>query len=642
MAALLALAAAPRWSAAQDVQPPPEEAQEIMEAPPAPVIPEAPQDEPVATPYPVDNFFFLYATEHPDHPDPAIYQDVQVELGLTTTGYIKPREGYPTTTIRLGDLPGLDQRNFYFSGLNAVFEAVVRRMVEMDLIGVYVSVDRDQIDPNLVDQRVDSNDLTVYLFTATVAEMRTLAFGERVPDEQRENNPLHQRIRDHSPMQPWSGEGPRSDLLRQSLLDNYLARLNRLPGRRVDAAVSAAEEQAGTVVLDFLVAENAPALFYFQISNTGTRDTDTIRERFGLTVNQLTNNDDTLSLEYVTANFDASHAVVGNYEAPVGDTDTLRWSVNGSWNEFTASDVGIANENFKGDSWNAGADLFWNIYQQREFFLDLYLGARWMYVNVENEIVNIQGDTNFFLPHVGLRFERRTSVVTTEGYVQIEGNLPDVADTDEDELNALGRLFVDDDWYVLQWDAKVSFYLEPLLNRAAWENIEDRASSTLAHELYFAFRGQYAFDYRLIPQAEQVIGGLYTVRGYDESIVAGDDTYVFTAEYRFHLPKSYPYNENPDTLFGRSFRRVPQEPYGSADWDLILRGFFDIGYASISDPLSFETDNETLMGAGVGAEFSLYRNINIRLDWGFALEDVENAKVDAGSNNLHVVATFIF
>jgi hemolysin activation/secretion protein len=160
--------------------------------------------------------------------------------------------------------------------------------------------------------------------------------------------------------------------------------------------------------------------------------------------------------------------------------------------------------------------------------------------------------------------------------------------------------------------------------------------------LYFHFRGQYAFDNRLIPQTEQVIGGLYTVRGYDESIVAGDSVYIATAEYRLHLAKAFPYDANPGQFLGRKFRRVPQEPYGAADWDFILRAFFDYGYADVSDALSFENDTATLVGAGIGAELSLYRNINVRLDWGFVLRDVDEAGADAGDNKLHVVATFIF
>jgi hypothetical protein len=36
------------------------------------------------------------------------------------------------------------------------------------------------------------------------------------------------------------------------------------------------------------------------------------------------------------------------------------------------------------------------------------------------------------------------------------------------------------------------------------------------------------------------------------------------------------------------------------------------------------------------------RNLNVRLDWGFALEDVDSSGVNAGSNRLHLVCTLLF
>ena len=41
-------------------------------------------------------------------------------------------------------------------------------------------------------------------------------------------------------------------------------------------------------------------------------------------------------------------------------------------------------------------------------------------------------------------------------------------------------------------------------------------------EVALSVRGQYSFDDRLIPQNEDVAGGLYSVRGYEESETAGD------------------------------------------------------------------------------------------------------------------------
>lgn len=612
---------------------------------PPPGVPEPTDEEVKLGAYTVDQLTFQYLEEHPDHPDVDGYLDVEVELVETASGYIAPRVGYTSVTIRLRDIPNLSTKSFFQSALQEILNQVVKRMQEEDLLGVYVFPNPAEIQQGTgQDLREIGNDsMTMLIATGIIRQSRTLAFGERIPDEERENNELHRKILSRSPLKVWDKnlDTPRHDLLKRTPLDAYLARQNRLPGRRIDAAISAADDPAGGVVLDFLIAENEPWLLYAQVSNTGTKQTDRVRERFGLIRNQFSNNDDILSLEYITASFDEANAIIGYYEAPFFDSESLRWRVGGSYSEFTASEIGFANESFTGDSWSVSAEFYLNIFQKSEFFLDLTGGARWMHVKVNNQVVNIEGASDFFLPFVGFRLERITTTATTQADVRIEWNLSGVADTDRDDINQLGRLFVEEDWTVLKWKAEHSFYLEPLLNLEAWENIETRESSTLAHEIAISFRGQYAFDNRLIPQAEQVVGGLYSVRGYPESEVAGDTVLMGSLEYRFHFPKSLPYEEEPSTLFDRPFRKVPQEPYGVADWDLIFRTFLDVGYSSISDPFSFEND-ETLMSAGVGLEVSLYRNINLRVDWGYVLKALKNDAVPTGSNRAHFVATFIF
>lgn len=628
---------------AQDAQPQ-DQAGSPDQAPPA-GLPDPPAEELTLDPYAVDQLTFQYLEDHPDHPAVDIYLDVEVDLVETTAGYMSPREGFTNVRIRLGEIPNLTTKLFFQSALQEILNRVVERMQQEDLLGVYVFPNPTEIQQGTgQDLREIGNDsMTMLIATGIIRQTRTLAFGERFPDEEREDNVLHRRIIDRSPLKVWDKnlENPRLDLLRRTPLDSFLARQNRLPGRRIDAAISAADDPAGGVVLDFLIAENEPWLIYGQVSNTGTKQTDRVRERFGLIRNQFSNNDDILSLEFVTASFDQANAIIGYYEAPFFDSESLRFRVGGSWSEFTASDVGLADESFTGESWSASIEAYLNIFQKGEFFIDLTAGARWMFVNINNQFVNIGGQSDFFLPFVGFRIEQVKTTTITQIDVRFEMNLDDVAGTDRAEINKLGRLFVDEDWSVLKWKAEHSFFLEPILNREGWEDISTRETSTLAHEIALTFRGQYAFDNRLIPQAEQVVGGLYSVRGYPESGVAGDTVFMGSLEYRFHFPRSLPYETEPSTLFNQPFRRVPQEPYGVADWDLVFRTFLDFGQSTISDPLSFEND-QTLMSAGLGVEFSLYRNINIRVDWGYVLEALKDDVVPTGSNRAHVVATFIF
>jgi len=155
-----------------------------------------------------------------------------------------------------------------------------------------------------------------------------------------------------------------------------------------------------------------------------------------------------------------------------------------------------------------------------------------------------------------------------------------------------------------------------------------------------SINGQYAFDFRLIPNLETVTGGAYTVRGYPESVVASDSAIVVSGEYRFHVPRSFAIEPEPRQLWGKPFKYAPQQAYGRPDWDLVLKAFLDVGTTFNSNSLSFE-DDETLVGAGIGTELIFKRNVTASLDWGFALTDIDG-EVNSGDNQLHFILTLLY
>lgn len=593
--------------------------------------------------YRVSEFVLVFAEDHPGHPPVEHLVNVEVELGMTAMGYVRPREGVPSASILIGDSSQFVVEWFYGSAINTVMQVVVSELNRIGLVGVNVMPDVGEIDGDGNDLRSpEQTFLTLLIRTGVVAQLRTLASGERIPIEQRVDNPAHTWIKLKSPVQPSNPEDAvRNDLLRKDVLDDYVAWLNRHPGRRVDVAISPGDDN-GTAALDYLIAENKPWLAYFQVSNTGTEETDKWRERFGLTHNQLTGNDDIFSIDYITVSFDESHSLAASYEAPVFDVEWLRWRIYGTAGEFTASEVGAADEELSGEEWTVGGELIANIIQYRQLFVDLIAGVRWWDIFVDNETVGQKAREDFFLPHVGLQLQRVTDTATTQAALSFEWNQTNVVDQDADDMVILGRLNPDEDWVVMNWDFRQSVYLEPLLNREAWENTSTPASSTLAHELAISFKGQYSFDDRLIPQAERTVGGLYTVRGYEESVAAGDTALIFSGEYQFHLPRTLDIQADPSQspyLFGKPFRYAPQHVYGQADWDLIFRGFVDVGRAINSDRESFEL-NETLIGAGAGLEFLFKSNLILRADWAVALE--EAGDVNDGSNRFHIVITVLY
>jgi hemolysin activation/secretion protein len=93
--------------------------------------------------------------------------------------------------------------------------------------------------------------------------------------------------------------------------------------------------------------------------------------------------------------------------------------------------------------------------------------------------------------------------------------------------------------------------------------------------LYLAFAGQWAQD-NLDPSKKMIVGGPYTVRGYDMGAVSGDTAYIGTAEFRHDLGA------------GR---------YGQ--WQAVA--FVDSAYVQVNQkPWIAGNNNATLSGAGAG------------------------------------------
>ncbi len=617
----------------------------------------APQD---GAKYPVSRFVIEYRSEHPEHPPVEDLLNATADLGVASDGYVSMtlpgftgERDLKKVTMRVGDAVEGSGGVFYRSAINAVAQGIVKELNKRGIVGVFVQMHPEDIDEQTGKDKRDGkrSDLRLIIWTGQVAQVRSIASGERLKAEidanpaARIDNPdtVQTRIRNQSPVQA-------GDLVRKDELDRYAFRLNRHPGRRVDVAIAPGENPE-QVVVDYLVTESKPWSVYAQMSNTGTKTTTDWRERFGFVHNQLTGHDDILRVDYVTGGFEKSHAIVGSYEFPL-ISDELRLRINGQYSQFDASEVGLAGLEFSGQSYELGAELIYTLLQHNAAFLDAVGGVHWKNIKVDNKSVSLSGRDNFFLPYVGLRFERITEDMTTTAEVLAEFQVPDVVGTDINEIQNLGRLQVDDSWQVIKFNAEHSFFIEPLINPRGFrgEAGGEKGSQTLAHEVRLLGRGQWTLgNSRLIANEEDVAGGFYSVRGYPESFVAGDSLLVASMEYRFHLPRVLgvaepgTYRGREMTMFGNGFRWTPQQAFGRADWDLILEAFVDAAWSKNNAKTVGEYD-QSLYGAGVGMEFQWKRNVSARLDWGVALKDVstDSESVSAGDNRVHFSVTVLY
>ena len=527
------------------------------------------------------------------------------------------------------------------SALQAIADRVRKHFSDIGMMAVYARVSEDDIRDGWDDRRKGKDKSLHYkIMLGSVREVRTVGLGERFAQGDTVNNSKHEKLREGSPVKGdvrgtdgklAAGTG---NVLQKESVEGYATRLSRQPGRRVDVAVSASDTP-GEVTLDYLVSEGKPWYVFAQVSNTGTKNTSEWREHFGVVDNQFTSNDDILSLDYTTANFsDAAESFSLSYDTPIlGDRLRLASTVSGS--RFTASDLGIAAPAFKGSEYGIDEQLSLNVAQWRDTFVDVYTGLQWQSITGDGDPASAgqEGTAHFWQPYVGARLERSRD---THSWFADARYIHGFTDADAATVGQLGRIDAERQWSVSRLSLAHTFFLEPLLYPTQFQE----GKSTLAHEVALSVRGQYAFGQRVIAQQEQTVGGFYTVRGYPESLVASDDAVLGTVEYRFHVPRAMtPWSpksgEHRRNMFGDNFRGVPDRAYGRPDWDLILRTFVD---AAKTMSNSETQKDQTLVGAGVGAELQIKQNMALRLDLGMALNAVENDtdRVSPGDMRLHV------
>jgi len=372
------------------------------------------------------------------------------------------REG---KTVRVRELfQDGDSRLFSAGALNAVCSAVLRVVNDVGVVGVSIMPHPDDIATDGRDLRPPGRTaLRLLPRFSRVAQVRTIDADKPADDPGRIDSLEHQWVRKQSPVSP---DG--HDLLDRRSIDDYVARINRHPGRRASVAISQGE-RPGEAVLDYIVDESSPWRVMLQTSNTGTDTTDEIRHRLSLAHYQLTGHDDILSLDYVHSGsqVDApARYIGGSYQYPFGPTFKTR--VYASYSDYAADEIGQHDLEFEGESKRGGVDLVWNFYQRGSLFLDLQLGLRLDDFSTTDRQLDTEAAESVAMGSAGLSLEHRGRTSRTSASTRWDHSLPSIMGTEEEQLVGLGRSDVDAAWDVLVFNLAHSMYLDPFIFGTGW------------------------------------------------------------------------------------------------------------------------------------------------------------------------------
>lgn len=602
----------------------------------------------------------------PDLPQDEILRVIKKKkyrLSLSEDGIFFPRNISAGESIEFS-FDAAPSGVYSIEALQALQSQIVHSLQQGGYYGIVALINPEQIDPRTgEDLRPDEGGLQVDVWLSGVVEQRTVGKGKSIKKGSPVNHPRHASILKNSPLRSPevdAADGEKQNgavLIDRFALNTYLERLNRFPNRRVDAAASAAGVP-GEVVLDYIVSETKPWFLYLQVSNTGTESTGEWRQRIGGAYYQLTNNNDILSVDYVTANLDQANAFSAAYEIALFKPDYLTFRVFGSYSDFSAENLVIPGApEFEGETTSFGGEFRYTPLYIARHAVSVFAGIRQEDIEVENLFGASTGKAELLSPYFGMSASKYKKTHRSAFSLSYETNTN--TGNDPVELISLGRLNVTDDYQLINFDLFQSFFLEPLLSGYhAPLDAQNWRTKALIHEFAFSLRGQFALDdARLIPQKQIYGGGFFSVRGYEESVTRGDSGFIASSEYRIHLARLF----KPEALLRdiddkeiasaeerkRRFNYRAPDLYGFADWNLLARAFVDYGSFKINEMRPDEVEHD-LMSTGVGLEFQYKSNLNVRLDYGVVLKGLEQFDgtpikgAEKGDSRVHVLVTLSF
>ena len=145
--------------------------------------------------------------------------------------------------------------------------------------------------------------------------------------------------------------------------------------------------------------------------------------------------------------------------------------------------------------------------------------------------------------------------------------------------------------------------------------------------------GQFAGD-SLPPPVRRSLGGANSVRGYEEGEVAGDNAVTGTVELRTPLFSNF----IPGLKKTQEYLDANPEAWQQHRLQFVVFG--DVGWLQNKEPLAGEMDKETLASLGVGLRLGFTKYSQMRVDYGYPLEDTTDDTPSSGRFHLSLQVQF--
>jgi len=367
--------------------------------------------------------------------------------------------------------------------------------------------------------------------------------------------------------------------------------------------------QVRYVDMDFIVDDNLPLHGVLEFRNTGTDATENWRAGLTLQHLNLTKHDDVLTLTIpVSIPLGTIASVAASYYLPhrIGNGGAL--TVFGGYSKLDSTDI-VTDVDLDGEGLFGGFQFGYDLLLNDKH--SMAISGGYTYQLIEDTLILGQAletprevaiaPLNFVFTYSSVRPDRYggRNFLTAQSNVNIGGALG----SDGDEEFTLQRETAESDYFVqrLQYAR-----IQPLAFR---EPDPEKAGKQWI--VFLKADGQIASG-ALVPAEMKGVGGMMTVRGYEEREILGDNGISGSIEFRSPIWTG--------NLF-KKWARYPDAVGGTERFQIVT--FIDGAYVVLEDAPAAEKDEFELLSVGLGFRLALTKYMQLRFDWGFPIEETE-------------------
>jgi len=390
-------------------------------------------------------------------------------------------------------------------------------------------------------------------------------------------------------------------------LDDYINLLNLNPDRRVYATVSPGAEP-NMLALKYDIYEANPWHYFIQVDNAGTGNLEWA-PRLGVINTNLLGFDDKITgvVQGSTKNDPTdNYAAYGSYDFPLF-TPRLRLNLFASRSEFDTV-TAVQGLDFLGNGSSYGGILRFNALQTKGWFFDLLGTIR----HDKSKFTETQfgfgsSEVSIDLWGIGFDIHRTTDMANSSIIFNRLERMGGSGDTAFNEA----RSGADPDFSIWTFSAAHQQFLDAY-----------RINRLLGSFTYIKPDG------RMVPVEMTSFGGLYSVRGYEESEVIADGGIIASVQYEYDIVKA---NE----------RQQPKDQPAPVTKPCLRKlapcGFWDFGRAITEDHVSGEQGVQELCSLGVGVITEIGDHFSSGIYYGWPLRSTDETESGNGRCSINLM-----